>query len=196
MFEVNKEKSGLSDAYQKIKQDFYSWVDSTKIKKSNCPADLKTILFNFHEILEGQGDEWAKQLADESEKEVASWSKEKLEYEMERGLSAINENLETIEQENELLEGKNWNQITLKNKFNGNAERGKEIFFQIVSSNGQQEERQQEKKPQQTSVEADKKPTNYLAFWIIGGLALAGVLIGIIWLTHKNNKKRKISKQT
>ena len=132
------------------RQDFYRWVDSTGIKKKQAARlDLKSILFNFHEILEGRGDEWAKQLADKSEKEVASWSEEKLKYEMERGFSLINENLEKIEKENESLEGKNWNQITLKNKFNGNAERGKETFLQIVSSNGQQAEGFQE---QETST--------------------------------------------
>ena len=146
---INKKKSGTSNVYQEIKQDFYRWVDSTGIKKEQAARlDLKSILFNFHEI-----------------------------------------------KENESLEGKNWNQITLKNKFNGNAERGKETFLQIVSSNGQQAEGFQEQKPQQSPVETNKKPVNYLAFWIIGGLALAGVLVGIIYLMS-TKQKRKIPKQT
>lgn len=190
----NREKTGSSNVLAWIRQDFYRWVDSTRIEKSEKvtnQVDLKSILFTFHEVLEGRGDEWAQQLADESNKEVDSWSQEKLEYESSLASSEINKILETIRKEKKLLEGKNWDEVAFWNKFKGNAERGKETLLQIISPNSQQEAGSQEQKPQQPPVEADKKTTNYLAFWIIGGLVLGGAAIGVIWLNVKHTKQQK-----
>jgi len=41
---------------EKMKEEFYQWIDATKIDVNNCPEKLKYYLFGFSEILEGRGE--------------------------------------------------------------------------------------------------------------------------------------------
>ena len=37
---------------EELKQEFYKWLDTSKINADNAPLELKCALFDFHEILE------------------------------------------------------------------------------------------------------------------------------------------------
>ena len=127
-----------SELREKLKERFYQWIDATGIDVNNCPERLKHVLFGINEIMEGR-----------SEKIFEDVKNAKREYEVgsseySEALNAVftgtQNPMDKLEEEEKDLEGKDWKQITLKNKFDkGNDERGKQTFSwlaQTVSNHG------------------------------------------------------------
>jgi len=148
----------------------------------------------FHEILERRGDEWAKKKYEEAHKEVANWSKEKWEFEAQRGFQAINENLYEIEKQNESLEGKNWNEITLESRFEGDAEKGKNELLKIISSKERESNSEISLNPssseRKNTNSEHNSATNSSLFFLLAGLNSVDFRANYLFFKDKKIKKR------
>ncbi|WP_172575201.1 hypothetical protein [endosymbiont GvMRE of Glomus versiforme] len=160
MLRGNRNKEGLPETREELRKEFYKWIDSTKINSANCPPELKNMLFDFHEVLEGRGEEFAKRQIEESDKELAKWSPEKWQEEMAKGLGTIYENVEKLNDEEKNFEGKNWNEINLASKFNGNAEKGKQTFKQIIQGKSEPSKEQVSEKEKSNVNHPEKQAQN------------------------------------
>ncbi|RGB28722.1 hypothetical protein C1646_673018 [Rhizophagus diaphanus] len=117
---------------EELKEKFYQWIDATGIHVGNCPKRLACFLLGTHEILEGK-DEKIERDSENKKRDLNPDS-----YEYAEGLNKVFANIQApLREERDMeisLKNKKWNEITIKNQFNGNAERGKIAFEQIVKN--------------------------------------------------------------
>ncbi|CAG8771506.1 18420_t:CDS:2, partial [Racocetra fulgida] len=111
---------------EEIKQEYYRWISSTGINENNCPERLQLILFGFNEILEDLKN--CKQTLDHNSSEYAK--------ELNKTFAAVQAPLRNERKVAESLEGKKYNEIDIKNKFNGNIEQGQGVLNKIASAAG------------------------------------------------------------
>ena len=113
-----------------LKEQFYQWINSTGINFNNCPERLKHFLVGVHEILEGGGEKFEKD-AENKKRELDPDSQEYAE-ELNKIFAAVQTPLQNEREVSESLTGKKSNEITLKDKIEGNAELGKQVFERIA----------------------------------------------------------------
>ncbi|CAG8699101.1 2245_t:CDS:2, partial [Ambispora leptoticha] len=94
-----------------------------KISSDNCPADLGLLLYYFHEVLEGRGEEFFRQSSKKADKEISKMSKE----EREKGWSDYHSEVMKQYQKVEETENREFNP-------DGSAEQGQASFKKIVST--------------------------------------------------------------
>ncbi|CFW93051.1 protein of unknown function [endosymbiont DhMRE of Dentiscutata heterogama] len=109
---------------EELKTKFFQWIAAVKIDVDNCPADLGLLLYHFHEVLEGRGQNFSQQLSRKSDENISKMSKEEREKAWGETISAVKEQYEKIE--NGETEERQINP-------NGNAEEGKKIFEKVVT---------------------------------------------------------------
>ncbi|CAG8839200.1 12480_t:CDS:2, partial [Racocetra persica] len=80
---------------------------AVKIDVDNCPADLGLLLYHFHEVLEGRGQDFSQQLSRKSDENISKMSKEIFE----KVVTKIS-NYDLFPEKAE--EGENINQLALK----------------------------------------------------------------------------------
>jgi hypothetical protein len=128
---------------EKLREEFYRWIDATGINANNCPEDLARILLNIHEVSEGNGDRFAKERLKEVREHVQNMSKEEYEIKLNDAIAAFNDPLENERNKAITLEGQTYKDTNIANMFCGASEKGKEAFQQIMQSITQQDNHQE-----------------------------------------------------
>jgi hypothetical protein len=115
-----------------LRDEFYRWIDATRINAENCPENLKVVLFEFNEVLKGKDE---KILADHGnrEREIDPDSSEYDEKFLEV-ISSAQTHLQNEREKEKSLSSQGWNDFNIESKFNGDAEKGKKTLKQIEDS--------------------------------------------------------------
>ncbi|CAG8847324.1 8118_t:CDS:1 [Racocetra persica] len=104
---------------EELKEKFYQWIDATGINAKNCPKRLAFFLLGVHEILEGKD----AKIERDSENKKRNLDPESQEYdkELNRIFAYIQAPLQKERNEVISLEGKRWDNISIENQFEGDA---------------------------------------------------------------------------
>ncbi|CAI2201474.1 14511_t:CDS:1, partial [Funneliformis geosporum] len=106
---------------EKMKNEFYKWLDTSQIKVENAPVELKCALFNFHEILECH-----------FEKAQQDRANRKREYKI--GSPEYNKKMQAVFQKSqEAIQSGKVNEMD-NSRFNGDPAAGKATFETIAHS--------------------------------------------------------------
>ncbi|RHZ36735.1 hypothetical protein [endosymbiont GvMRE of Glomus versiforme] len=200
-FGTPKGKEKRSPAYLEIrKNEFYKWIDKTKIKPAELPKKLKLILVKFHEVIKDKEGGWKIFWEVENSEDKYEPNSPEYEEEMKNMYSSFYEAYGSRED----WKGK------LNKSFIGNSQQGKITFETIANSlsdsekenfsfwpqkNSKElkeskinEEQQEETKTIELASEKEK-PKNTKTILIIGGILIVSlVLIGGLFYYFKEEK--------
>lgn len=119
---------------EELKKEFYQWVNSTGININNCPERLKRLLIEAHGVLEGGGDKFAIEKAQQAHQYVEGMSDEDFQRKMNEAFGSFQAPLQNERGIAESLEGQSYKEVSIDKRIGGNAEQGQEAFGQIANS--------------------------------------------------------------
>ena len=162
-------------SHQEVQKIFYQWIEAAGIRADTCPKDLKHYIFTINEILENRGENFVQQINERDDN-----SEEPSPEVYQEIYSRVEQELRNPSERKEI-------------NIQGNAETGKEIFQQIVSSLSDSDRRNF----RFYSPNAPQKTNPGLSWPVklaIGGATLAVLVILIIasaFLISKLKKRKK-----
>jgi len=109
--------------HEELKEEYYKWIDATRIDVKNCPERLKGHLSQTNEVLEGGGDEFAKETFDKANEYVQKMSDKELDTELNRAFINIQDPLKTGRESEQFLAGKRYDEVDITKRFAGDAGR-------------------------------------------------------------------------
>ncbi|RHZ37682.1 hypothetical protein [endosymbiont GvMRE of Glomus versiforme] len=203
-FGTPKGKEKRSPAYLEIrKNEFYKWIDGTKIQLTELPKKLKLILVKFHEVIKDKEGGWKIFWEIENSEDKYEPNSPEYEEEMKKMYSSFYEARGSRE---------DWKD-KLNKSFTGDSQQGKTTFEAIANSLSDSEKEnfsfwlqknseKQEIKENQDNKEQETKttkpapekehPKTTKTILIIGGVCLLILsLMGFIFYYWKKNAKRK-----
>jgi len=111
-----------------VREEFYKWINHTGITAENCPEKLKHFLIEINNILDGNDEKILRETR-ERNKNVEIDPKAVVGI-----FSSIHQPLNRNREQRKVLEGKSWNELGDEDKFEGDADLGKQTFEQIKLS--------------------------------------------------------------
>lgn len=116
-----------------VKQEFYRWLNATRIDSNNCPERLKQWLFGVNEILEGRGEKIQQDV--ENRKQTLNSNSPEYMEQMNKVFANIQGPMQNEGEIRKALEGKTHKDIEIGSKFErGNVEQGEKAFKQIADT--------------------------------------------------------------
>jgi len=88
---------------------------------------------NISEVLEGRGEEFAQERIRQADENIEKLSKEERTKKFNEAFMSYHEPLRKEQEKAKSLENQTYRDVVIKNNFEGNAERGKAIFQQIIA---------------------------------------------------------------
>jgi hypothetical protein len=114
-----------------LKKEFCQWISATKIDSSNCPDELKHLLYGFNEVMDGNTEKVRKDM-ENRKREIEIDSPKYLEQ-MNKLFGNIQIPMDNEKETSKNLGGKTHLDMRVGNKFGGgSAEQGERTFQQIA----------------------------------------------------------------
>lgn len=125
--------------YDELKGEYYKWINATRIDVGNIVPQaerLKHWLYEVNEILEGRGERFAEEVAQESRRHVERMNNEEFSRKMNEAFGALNAPLNKERERAQSLEGKSYKDIKSEKRFGGDdeKEKGERAFGQIANT--------------------------------------------------------------
>lgn len=160
---------------QEVQKIFYQWIEVAGIKSGNCPKDLKHYLNTINEVLENRGESFVQQTDEKNNSGKKPDSKD-----LQKFYNLYDQELRHPSEKKEV-------------NIQGNAETGKEIFQQIVSSlpdSDRQNFRFYTSLPAQNrKSQQEKEPKGYGI--ILFGIVIVSIAIAVSILIINKKRKKK-----
>lgn len=126
--------SGVPFVLERLQTQFYSWLDKSGINADNCSKELAECLVNIDNVLNGEGEGFRKARREEVRRNISQMTPEEQERKFYGAIVDLKKNLKDEEAWLEASKNKSLQDVKMENKFEGNADRGKEIFKKIEES--------------------------------------------------------------
>ncbi|CAB4400962.1 unnamed protein product [Rhizophagus irregularis] len=128
-----RDKENPSFLVEELEEEFKRWISSTGINVNNCSPEIVKLIGLTHDFLTAQADEYARKLSLDAQERNKRMSNEQLKHALNFSFGNVNNYFNQVRKEEKELGNKNYSEITIQNKFNGDAEQGGKDLELILS---------------------------------------------------------------